>query len=405
MSDIFEIPELGELEIVEIYDHFNFPILFSCRSVVDQLYMAFYADRLQESNMWLYAEVSRKRFNLIRKGEINLHDTFSNPETGRLLKVIIPDDASKNSVSEYVAPDQINDNVFLSPTEFLDLGNTPFPGQSDLIDLAKSLDREIIGIKLNSVEEYNSEAPVSILGKTFTRLQNIINTIRMVKSGSRKIHAEIKNSMELSLLAIQSGSFDIKLAFKKQYEIQQYLDFSTVQDDIISNSHSIQEDTVSDFLSLIESRNNESDLRNILKRLQLRVTEEYRRFLISLNESGADTTFSWATPRLDKEQTVFLPNHEISELIETLKVLQEEQEESHLVTGKLIGLSLRRKSFEIKGDDDEPYRGHIQKDPDSSIENATISRRYRAELKEILNRSEITDEVVKVEYLLLKLES
>ena len=48
MSDILNIPELGELEIVEIYDYFNVPILFSCRNSVSHLYIVLFADHLPE---------------------------------------------------------------------------------------------------------------------------------------------------------------------------------------------------------------------------------------------------------------------------------------------------------------------------------------------------------------------
>ena len=42
MFDILNVPELGNLEIVEIYDYHNMPILFSCQNSVAQLYMVFF---------------------------------------------------------------------------------------------------------------------------------------------------------------------------------------------------------------------------------------------------------------------------------------------------------------------------------------------------------------------------
>ena len=58
MFDILNVPELGNLEIVEIYDYHNMPILFSCQNSAAQLYMVFFADYFPEYEMWLYAEVS-----------------------------------------------------------------------------------------------------------------------------------------------------------------------------------------------------------------------------------------------------------------------------------------------------------------------------------------------------------
>ena len=104
MSDILNIPELGELEIVEIYDYYNVPILFSCRNSVSHLYIVIFADHSPEYETWLYAEVSLTRLNLIRSGVVDLHDAFSKPEMERLLKAMIPHSSSAEFNSEYVTP-------------------------------------------------------------------------------------------------------------------------------------------------------------------------------------------------------------------------------------------------------------------------------------------------------------
>lgn len=392
MSNILNIPELGELEIVEIYDYFNVPILFSCRNSVSHLYIVIFADHSPEYETWLYVEVSLMRLNLIRSGKVNLHDAFAKPEMGRLLKAMIPHSSSAEFNSEYVTPDQLHSDVFPPVDEYLNLGDTPPFSETNLVEIAKSSGREIIGLNFNSIEEYSSEAPILPLGKILTCLQNVINTIRMVRSESKQINKEIRNSMQLSILTIQPGSFDIKLAFKKE------------KTPPIKDIPSIQGDTVSEFLNLLRSKDSESDLKGILKRLQSRVAKEYKKLLTSLSESGADTTFSWASPRSDEQETVSLSKNEIPKLIGILQTFQEEQETPLTVTGELIGISLNSRKFEIQTEN-KTYKGFILKDADNSIKNATMSRRYKGQIKEILNKSEATDEIVKTEYLLLKLEA
>ena len=249
MSDILNIPELGELEIVEIYDYYNVPILFSCRNSASHLYIVIFADHLSEYEMWLYAEVSLTRLNLIRSGVVNLHDAFSKPEMGRLLKAMIPHSNSAEFNSEYITPDQLHSNVFPPISKYLNLGDTPLFPQTNLVAIAKSSDREIVGLNFNSIEEYSSEAPILPLGKTLTRLQNVINTIRMVRLKLKQINEEIRNSMQLSILAIQPGSFDIKLASKKENTLP------------IDDIPSIQGDTISEFFNLLRSKDSESDLK------------------------------------------------------------------------------------------------------------------------------------------------
>lgn len=392
MSNILNVPELGELEIVEVYDYFNVPILFSCRNSVSHLYIVLFADHSPEYETWLYAEVSLMRLNLIRSGKVNLHDAFSKPEMGRLLKAMIPHNNSGELNSEYITPDQLHSDVFPPVDEYLNLEDTPLFAQTNLVEIAKSSGREIVGLNFNSVEEYSLEAPILPLGKILTRLQNVINTIGVIRSESKQKNKEIRNCMQLSVLAIQPGSFDITLAFKKENTPP------------IKDIPFIQGDTVSEFLNLLRSKDSESDLKGILKRLQSKVAEEYKKLLISLSESGADTTFSWASPKSDEQETVSLSKNEIPKLIGILqRTFQEEQETPLTVTGALIGISLSSKKFEMKTKN-ETYKGFILKDADSSIKNATVSRRYRGQIKKILNKSEATDEVVKTEYLLLKLE-
>lgn len=136
MSDILNVPELGELEIVEIYDYFNVPILFSCRNAVSHLYIVLFADYSPEYETWLYAEVSLTRLNLIRSGKVNLHDAFSKPEMGRLLKAMIPHNNSGELNSEYITPDQLHSDVFPPVDEYLNLGDMPPVAQTNLVEIA-----------------------------------------------------------------------------------------------------------------------------------------------------------------------------------------------------------------------------------------------------------------------------
>ena len=131
MSNILNIPELGELEIVEVYDYFNVPILFSCRNSVSHLYIVLFADHSPEYETWLYVEVSLMRLNLIRSGKVNLHDAFSKPEMGRLLKAMIPHSNSMEFNSEYVTPDQLHSDVFPPVDEYLNLGSCTATGNLD----------------------------------------------------------------------------------------------------------------------------------------------------------------------------------------------------------------------------------------------------------------------------------
>ena len=86
-ADILNIPELGKLEIIEIYDYYDQPILFACKNAAGHFYFVVAADEDEQHETWLYVEVSLERLNLIRSGTIDLHDAFAYPERDCVFQV------------------------------------------------------------------------------------------------------------------------------------------------------------------------------------------------------------------------------------------------------------------------------------------------------------------------------
>ena len=125
------ILEIDKLEVIEVYDYYDFPLLFSCKNAAAQIYIAFIADELPEYEMWLYVEVSSTRFNLIRFGEIDLFDTFTKPEMDRLIKVIVPRNNSVDFSSVEVFPSDLPNDIFPPVNDYLDIEYTPYIPQTD----------------------------------------------------------------------------------------------------------------------------------------------------------------------------------------------------------------------------------------------------------------------------------
>ena len=119
------------------------PLLFSCKNLVGSFYIVLCADDLPEHDMWLYTEVSLKRLNLLRFGVINVHDVFAQPEMRRLLKARIPKNSSAEFSSKYVAPEELNENVFPPIDKYLVPKNTSLIPQTNSVEIAKAQDREI----------------------------------------------------------------------------------------------------------------------------------------------------------------------------------------------------------------------------------------------------------------------
>ena len=133
MNHTINILEIDKLEVIEVYDYYDFPLLFSCKNAVDQIYIAFIADELPEYEVWLYVEVSFARFNLVRSGKIDLFDTFTKPEMGRLIKVIVPRNNSVNFSSVEVSPSDLPNDIFPPVNDYLDIEYTPYVPQTSVL--------------------------------------------------------------------------------------------------------------------------------------------------------------------------------------------------------------------------------------------------------------------------------
>lgn len=138
MVNTLSIPSLGQLEIVETYAFYDEPVLFSCKNAAGHLYLVVAADENDQFETWLYAKVSNWRLNLIRSGQIDLHDAFFNTEDGNVVQVCFPYDNPKEPSIESVKSELISQNMLPIPGECLDYEFDIYPVMKDVKGLSKS---------------------------------------------------------------------------------------------------------------------------------------------------------------------------------------------------------------------------------------------------------------------------
>lgn len=73
MNDRTLFPELGALEVFEVYEFYDEPVLFAARNGRDELFLVTLAEDDSARRSWLYAPMSRRRFLEVRSGGIDLH--------------------------------------------------------------------------------------------------------------------------------------------------------------------------------------------------------------------------------------------------------------------------------------------------------------------------------------------
>jgi hypothetical protein len=389
MLDILNIPELGKLEIIEVYEYYDQPVLYSCKNASGHFYLVVAATEDAQFLTWLCVAASTERLNLIRSGKIDLHDAFADSENPYAIQVRVPYEEHASVQTDFIQSNQIPEDMLPMPGECLDLETEILPVLSDTEEIVKFRKQEILNLILNFAVGSKTQAPIAILSNIFGKLQTVINTIGMICFNAPQITEEIRNSMQISLLQVRPGSFNIHLASPEVTQLDLF-------------DHSDCGDAIEKFFELLNAKNNQEKLKKLLGQLRLRVAKDYTNFLQALNESVTDTEFKWTSPNPNRGGTAYLSNSQMQEVIEILEKFQEEAPSRLTITGILIGASLRTNRFEIKTTE-KTYTGDIADAVFETVENVTLNRQYTAEIQEVTERSEATDELTKPKYLLLSL--
>ena len=121
---------LGKLELIEVYEFYDQPILFACRNASDAIFIGVFADEDDDFETWLYIGVSPHRFKQIRSGTIDLHDAFSEVEDGIIFQIKVSHD-EQMPVSMPISATQIPDDMLPLPGEFINLETSTLPELDD----------------------------------------------------------------------------------------------------------------------------------------------------------------------------------------------------------------------------------------------------------------------------------
>ncbi|NER99009.1 MAG: hypothetical protein F6J86_35170 [Symploca sp. SIO1B1] len=116
---------LGKLEILEVYDYYDLPCLFSCKNLSEHIFLAILSELTKELAVWLYVPTSRGRLENIRSGTIDLHDAFVKSEDGFVYKVIIDVNNSADKI-EPIFCENLNQEWLPIAGEFIDFSQEPF---------------------------------------------------------------------------------------------------------------------------------------------------------------------------------------------------------------------------------------------------------------------------------------
>jgi hypothetical protein len=110
---------LGILKLIEVYEFYDQPCLFSCQNLSGQVYIALWVDSSETEDVWLYAPVSSERFNHIQTGKIDLKTIFTHSEDAFVFEVTIPFDAQKPTMVKALACRDLTEDQLPEANQFI----------------------------------------------------------------------------------------------------------------------------------------------------------------------------------------------------------------------------------------------------------------------------------------------
>jgi hypothetical protein len=392
-----QFTQLGQLELIEVYEYYDRPVLLSCANAAGHIYLALLVDEAERSETWYFVGISQLRYQHIRSGAIDLYSAFRLSEDGFIIEVQIPvDDFLSDAVAHRLRAEDVPDERLPYSGELLNLTTETLPKLFESISRkADQAKREFLRLRLELQTVLRTEAPAKLLGDILHAVQDTVDAIGQTLKGDvakrGPVPYHIRTQMELMVVEVGSGSFEIELASAKMVDLFNESDVGKALQELIY---------------LINLGDDEERLREQLRQLKIRVAAKYASLLRSISERVDSTNFEWGSPAHDEMHVARVSADMAKAIIEIIERTELEPPERIEVRGQLIGANLNKKNYEIWTKDMDgntvSYSGRVEDSAIDSLTGAILNREYLATLLQLNTINSVTGEVEE-RYVLVEL--
>ena len=185
---------LGALKYFEIYDDFDGPKCFSVINNIKQLYLVYWAGigKHNAADTWLYADISEKRLDRVRRQEESIRSIFINPELN--IYCVETDYQTGHSEACFISRERINE---------LNLPPEDFEFDPDEIEVYCADNSWHFELNIQRRSDKHAFPERKMVTRVLDAFSEIIETLML--DGSRKIPKVYPKSAV-------PGSFEVKLA-------------------------------------------------------------------------------------------------------------------------------------------------------------------------------------------------
>lgn len=370
----FSIPQLGTLRVLEIYEYYNEPLLFSCENRTGQIYIAVCVEEFDLKTRWFYLPVSLSRFNSIKQGIMSLQRAFLSAEDGSVWDVY---ELARNagyetcrlSTSQISIDDLPADDSFLrsSPKSLPDL---LVPALFE----AERTKRDVLDISISSDNYHSTEINAETLGLVLLSTQGLIHALGYLgKSHKGRIPKEQEEDTTLRATYAYAASFGIRLESKSY--------------DLFGETKSSS--AINKFVSLVKTKYELTDLIEILSTAGIRVSSKYKYFLKTIRDNGLTISAEWGSPARHSDKASITAK-DASVILQVLDKTGDIFTETHTLRGRLEGVYIASNSFWFTSEDGRHYKGELEEGMRGST--FPVPSDVTVEIEESLDVNEVTQQ-------------
>ncbi len=381
----------GKLEVEEVLDFFDKPLMLIVKNQVDNRFFIKLGNETEEEEVWVYIPVSRRRIEAIKTGAISIQNAFLHTENQSAFIIHLPFLETAEVVSETITSSEIPLS-YLPPSDAkFSLPVRTLPILENIKIVANQLNRVVFRMHLYFENSLRTEAPINELGGIFISTQNMINSIgqalkeNYAKSG--RVPFSIVGENELMLRGVGANSFEIELVSAKIPNV-----LGETEIDL----------AIQKFIELIGIGDDSNRLNTQLKALQPRVASNYYKFLDSITGSIESTKYDWASPNGIDHGSISITTEKARNAMVIIELANNPSPEIISVTGELIGIHLKTRRFWLETETGT-VAGYMTKDRIDSFIGVKVGENYNAKIQRQKVNSLKTD-VDEYKYELLSLE-
>jgi hypothetical protein len=399
MSVLPSKTSLGVLEILEVFQYYDGPKLFSAYNKAGSLFLAFWlGDEFNEISLdkWLYVPVSKTRLDNIKAGVIDLLTACREAEDEFVWIVEVPFSTQVPASALVMSVGTISDDDLPLPGSKLQIATHTIPDIEPILLRALRSKADILDISLEEFDSLRSEVGIRGLGATMISVQNCVDSLYAAAKGykSRRIPDRIIEKSKLQAVDTYPSSFGIRL------EAKQSINNIFNENDLFS--------TLLLFIKLIKLAGTPDILVVELKRLNNNnVAIKYLGLFDALIKSKISFKATWGRPSENAElQSAQVTLEQANTAFALLRQSIEEYVEIINVDCVLEAIDLRRQTFGLTDIESRlHYEGKIDEHliSDATRVAATVPANYIASLRQNQKLRPYTDQV-EAYYTLLSLE-